>query len=79
MSNEALASTVKFSSTPLESLTGVVERITYHSDESGYTVARLQVPRFRDLVTIVGSFATIQAGQTLTLKGNWAKIEGLCN
>jgi exodeoxyribonuclease V alpha subunit len=71
MSNEALASTLKFSSTPLESLTGVVERITYHSDESGYTVARLQVPRFRDLVTIVGSFASIQAGQTLTLKGNW--------
>jgi exodeoxyribonuclease V alpha subunit len=60
-----------FSSVTLESLFGVVERITYHSDESGYTVARLQVPRFHELVTIVGSFASIQAGQTLTLKGNW--------
>jgi exodeoxyribonuclease V alpha subunit len=54
-----------------ESLTGVVERITYYSEESGYTVARLQVPRFHDLVTIVGSFPTIQPGQTLQLTGNW--------
>jgi exodeoxyribonuclease V alpha subunit len=64
-------SQLHFSSVTLESLNGVVERITYHSEESGYTVARLQVPRFRDLVTIVGSFASIQAGQTLQLKGNW--------
>jgi len=71
MSNEAQASALKFSSVPLETLSGVVERITYHSDESGYTVARLQVPKFRDLVTIVGNFASIQAGQTLQLKGSW--------
>jgi exodeoxyribonuclease V alpha subunit len=69
MSTEAKK--LHFSSVALESLSGVVERITYHSDESGYTVARLQVTRFRDLVTIVGNFASIQAGQTLTLKGNW--------
>lgn len=64
-------SQLHYSSVALESLFGVVERITYHSEESGYTVARLQIPRFRDLVTIVGSFASIQAGQTLQLKGNW--------
>jgi exodeoxyribonuclease V alpha subunit len=52
-------------------LTGVVERITFHAEDSGYTVARLQVPRFKDLVTIVGNFANIQAGQTLKLTGHW--------
>ncbi|MBE9168680.1 ATP-dependent RecD-like DNA helicase [Pleurocapsales cyanobacterium LEGE 06147] len=52
-------------------LTGVVERITYHAPESGYTVARLKVPRASDLVTIVGNFANIQAGQTLQLQGQW--------
>jgi exodeoxyribonuclease V alpha subunit len=52
-------------------LTGVIERITYHAPESGYTVARLKVPRASDLVTIVGSFANIQAGQTLQLQGQW--------
>lgn len=54
-----------------ESLTGVVERITYHAEESGYTVARIQSPRARELVTVVGNFANIQAGQTLQLKGVW--------
>jgi exodeoxyribonuclease V alpha subunit len=49
----------------------VVERITFHSAESGYTVARLQSPRVRELTTIVGNFANIQAGQTLQLQGNW--------
>ncbi|AFZ22197.1 SF1B family DNA helicase RecD2 [Allocoleopsis franciscana] len=59
-------------STPqLESLEGIVERITFHSDESGYTVARFKVPRTPDLVTIIGNFAQIEAGQTLKLSGIW--------
>ena len=56
---------------PQISLTGVVERITFHSEESGYTVARLQSPRARELTTIVGNFANIQSGQTLQLQGTW--------
>jgi exodeoxyribonuclease V alpha subunit len=55
----------------LDELQGVVERLTYHSEESGYTVARLKAPRSRELVTIVGNFANIQAGQTLHLSGIW--------
>lgn len=54
-----------------EFITGVVERLTFHSEESGYTVARLQAKGMRDLVTTVDSFANIQAGQTLQLKGFW--------
>ncbi|XGW00384.1 MAG: ATP-dependent RecD-like DNA helicase [Leptolyngbya sp. BL-A-14] len=56
---------------PVESLQGVVERLTYHSEESGYTVARLKAPRTSELVTITGNFANIQAGQTLQLQGTW--------
>lgn len=55
----------------LEELQGVVERLTYHSEESGYTIARLKAPRERDLITIVGNFANIQAGQTLQMSGIW--------
>jgi exodeoxyribonuclease V alpha subunit len=58
-------------STQYESLTGVVERLTYHSQESGYSVARLKAVGNRDLITIVGSFANLQAGQTLKLVGTW--------
>ncbi len=67
-------STYKVSSKPAnESLSGVVERLTYHSPESGYTVARLKDPRVSELITIVGNFANIQAGQTLQLKGTWGE------
>ncbi len=54
-----------------ETLIGVVERLTYHSSESGYTVARLKREKSTELTTIVGSFANIQAGQTLQLTGFW--------
>ncbi len=58
-------------SAPLSSLTGVIERITFHAEESGYTVARLNTGNVKNLITIVGSFANIQAGQTLQLEGQW--------
>ncbi|WP_375466842.1 ATP-dependent RecD-like DNA helicase [uncultured Nostoc sp.] len=54
-----------------ETITGVVERLTFYSQESGYTVARLTRPRSTELTTIVGSFANIQPGQTLQLTGFW--------
>src|SRR5437868_11998531 len=56
---------------PTEHLQGIVERVTYHAEESGYTVARLKVPSHSDLVTIVGSFPAISAGQTLRVTGFW--------
>jgi exodeoxyribonuclease V alpha subunit len=54
-----------------ETIQGVVERLTYHSPESGYSVARLKVPGESNLLTIVGSFPNIQPGQTLKLVGFW--------
>src|SRR2546425_1250973 len=56
---------------PTEHLQGIVERVTYHAEDSGYTVARLKAPGERDLITIVGRFPDIHAGQTLRLTGYW--------
>src|SRR5712692_3532575 len=55
----------------VEHMQGIVERVTYHAEDSGYTVARFKVPSTRDLVTIVGRFPDIHAGQTLRLSGYW--------
>jgi hypothetical protein len=41
---------------PTEHLQGIVEQVTYHADDSGYTIARLKVPVHADLVTLVGRF-----------------------
>ncbi len=65
-----MADFVPKSPTP-EQIQGVVERLTYHAEESGYAIARLKVPRSRELVTIAGNFSQIQAGQTLKLEGFW--------
>lgn len=59
------------SSTPLEEIEGVVERLTYHAADSGYAVARLKQPHAQNPITIVGNFAAIQVGQTLQLQGVW--------
>src|SRR5436305_11931052 len=56
---------------PTEHLQGIVERVTYHAEDSGYTVARLKAPGERDLITILGRFPDIHAGQTLRLTGYW--------
>ncbi|MBD2302851.1 ATP-dependent RecD-like DNA helicase [Nostoc sp. FACHB-190] len=72
MSTPLTPATQQLNATPqYETISGVVERLTFHSEESGYTVARLTRSRFTDLTTIVGSFANIQPGQTLQLTGFW--------
>jgi len=65
------ASVEQNSRPPTEYLQGIVERVTYHAEDSGYTVARFKVPGVRDLVTILGRFPSVSAGQTLRLSGFW--------
>src|SRR5690348_268467 len=54
-----------------DTLTGVLERITYHNEENGYTVGRLAVEGARDLVTIVGNFSNPVVGEQLVCEGKW--------
>lgn len=55
----------------MEQVTGYIERITFQSDESGFSVLQLKCEGFRDLVTIVGTFPGVAAGETLQCKGDW--------
>jgi len=52
-------------------LEGVLERIVFFNEETGFTVARLQVPKRQDLVAIVGVLPSPMPGETLRLKGEW--------
>lgn len=40
-----------------EPLAGLVERVTFHSAETGFCVLRVKVRGHRDLVTVLGSTA----------------------
>lgn len=57
----------------IELLTGLVERVTYHNPENGYTVAKLKVPRHEDLVTLVGNAARLNPGEHIKAKGQWGR------
>ncbi|MEU7551989.1 ATP-dependent RecD-like DNA helicase [Streptomyces sp. NPDC044571] len=51
---------------------GVLERITYANEESGYTVARVDTGRGSgDLLTVVGALLGAQPGESLRLEGRW--------
>ncbi|MGW7327951.1 SF1B family DNA helicase RecD2 [Streptomyces sp. NPDC054840] len=51
---------------------GVLERITYANEESGYTVARVDTGRGGgDLLTVVGSLLGAQPGESLRMEGRW--------
>jgi len=57
--------------TPVERLSGSVERVTFHSEESGFCVLRTKVKGQRDLVTIIGSAASITPGEFIECIGIW--------
>ena len=54
-----------------ERLEGAVERITFHSEESGFCVLRVKVRGQRDLVTVIGTAASVTAGEHIECEGGW--------
>ena len=54
-----------------QSLSGVIERITFVNNENGYTVAKMKSKGYYDLITIVGNLPTVSVGAVVSLKGDW--------
>ncbi len=54
-----------------QTISGSVERITYHNEQNGYTVLRLRVPGYAESVTVTGNFSLISPGENLLLTGWW--------
>ena len=49
----------------------VVERITYQNPENGYSVMKVKVKGYDDLVTLVGNLLEVPAGSVLLCEGDW--------
>jgi exodeoxyribonuclease V alpha subunit len=57
-----------------EKLRGTIERITFQSEESGFTVAKLR-PEGQSgagLVTVVGQTLSLNAGESIVMDGEWS-------
>lgn len=49
----------------------VVEHITYQNAENGYSIMKVKVKGYNDLVTIVGSLLDVPVGSVLLCDGDW--------
>lgn len=49
----------------------VVERITYQNPENGYSVLKVHVKGYDDLVTVVGNLLDANVGSVLLVDGDW--------
>ncbi|MCI8506263.1 MAG: ATP-dependent RecD-like DNA helicase [Lachnospiraceae bacterium] len=49
----------------------VVERITYQNPENGYSVLKVRVKGYQDLVPLVGNLVDVNVGSVLLVDGSW--------
>lgn len=54
-----------------EALSGLVESVVFASEETGYKVIKVKIPKEIDLVTLTGLLSGCSIGQTLHAKGKW--------
>jgi exodeoxyribonuclease V alpha subunit len=58
---------------PAESLTGLIERVTFFNEENGFAVLKIKARGHRDEVTVVGSLSSVNPGEWLTAEGRWVR------
>ena len=56
-----------------ESLSGLIERVTFFNEENGFGVLKVKAKGHRDLVTVVGSLPSANAGEWVTAEGRWVQ------
>jgi exodeoxyribonuclease V alpha subunit len=56
---------------PLDHVTGVIERVTFHNEESGFAVLRVRVRGRPQPVTVVGSLPAVGEGEWVDARGRW--------
>ena len=55
----------------MQKLRCVVERVTYQNPENGYSVMKVKVKDYSDLVTLVGNLLEVPVGSVLLCEGEW--------
>src|SRR5438445_7649752 len=60
-------------SAPVESLSGLIERVTFFNEENGFAVLKVKVKGQREEITVVGSLPSVSPGEWLTAEGHWVQ------
>ena len=56
-----------------ESLSGVIERVTFHNLDTGFAVLRVLAGERRGIVTVVGHLPSAVAGEFIEAEGGWVQ------
>jgi exodeoxyribonuclease V alpha subunit len=56
-----------------ESLSGLIERVTFNNEDTGFVVLKVKATGQRDLVTVVGSLPSVSPGEWVNAEGRWVQ------
>jgi exodeoxyribonuclease V alpha subunit len=56
-----------------EAVSGLIERVTFFKEETGFCVLRVKVKSHRDLVTVIANLPSVSAGEWITAEGHWVR------
>ncbi|HEY6228379.1 MAG TPA: ATP-dependent RecD-like DNA helicase [Verrucomicrobiae bacterium] len=56
-----------------EAVSGLIERVTFFKEETGFSVLRVKVKGQRDLVTVVATLPSVTEGEWITAEGQWVR------
>jgi exodeoxyribonuclease V alpha subunit len=58
---------------PAEEVSGLLERVIFFNEETGFCVLRVKIKGQREEVTVVGSLPAVTAGEWLVAEGWWIR------
>lgn len=58
----------------MEKLSGIVERITFHTEDTGYSVVKVRLPGRLEPVTLTGKMAAVHEGEEVEATGEWVMV-----
>ena len=61
------------SNQPPDELAGLIERVTFFNEETGFAVLRVKTKGRRDVLTVVGSLPAVNAGEWIHASGQWVR------
>jgi exodeoxyribonuclease V alpha subunit len=56
-----------------ESLSGLIERVTFFNEDTGFGVLKVKAKGQRDVVTVVGSLPSANPGEWINAQGQWVQ------
>ncbi len=55
----------------MDYLSGIVDKITFINEESGFTILKIKLDGYVDLVTVIGTLSVISIGSIVKFTGEW--------